>query len=336
MATIESSASIRKKTKEQQRVDSLMPSEWLGLGENLLELLRDYYKFLGLEGKPTYEINRIIESRDIDKADEIYLDQIQKQIAPFIPRSLPTNKRNLYRGILQFYKIRGSLESIEIFFKVFLQDNVQIRYPYEQVLIPSSGNWDPTVEVPKFDDLGNQIGTEFGRYLDNKGFLSDNIFIQDSFFYQKFSYVIQTATNQAVWGLPYTKLVHPAGFIFFSEIVLLLFAVGGEDVVQSAMPKLQPGFIGLEDLPVIIEIFASGALIDPKSDHVEFLDLLKRIKAEFEAKYFETTERRWILQTKFFDTTPIFYYQDLTTEDTENFNINRKYNVGTIITTSTV
>lgn len=327
-----SSASIRRKTKEQQRIDSVMPSEWLRLSEDLLVLLRDYYNFLGLEGQPTYEINRILESRDIDTADEKYLDQIQLQLAPFIPRALPTNKRNLYRGLVQFYKIRGSLESIDIFFQVFLQDTAQVRYPFDQVLIPSSGNWDPTIEVPVFDDQGVQTGTKFGRYLDNKGFLSDNIFIQDSFFYQKYSYVIQTGTNQAIWGLPYSKLIHPAGFIFFSEIVLLIFAVGGEDAVQSAMPRLQPGFIALEDLPLVIELFASAAKVDPQTDHVEFVDLLKRLQSYYDTAYFETTQDKWIKQLKFFDTTPVEYYKEHTFEDFENFDINRTYNVGTIIT----
>lgn len=332
MNGITSVAKVKRKTKEGNRIESLMPEQWLLASEKLLELLREYYVYMGLEGKPSYEINSILEARNVDTADDKYLDEIQKQIAIIVPRLLTTTRQTLYKGITDFYKIRGSVESINVFFKVFLLDDVQIRYPYDQVLIPSSGNWDPTVEKPVFDENGVQTGTTFGVYLDNKGFLSDNIFIQDSFFYQKFSYVIQTATNQDRWGLPYSKLVHPAGFIFFSEIVLLLFAVGDEATVQSIMPKIQPGFIGLEDLPVIIELFASIA-VNNHHAATEFVKRLLAMAGVSDNKYFE---RKWIDLLKFYDTTPIEYYKDITIEQVNNYDINRKYNVGTIIDITTV
>ena len=54
------------------------------------------------------------------------------------------------------------------------------------------------------------------------GFLSDKKFIQDSYYYQKFSYVLKTGTNIADWSNAFTRLVHPAGLKFFGEIVILI------------------------------------------------------------------------------------------------------------------
>ena len=119
-----------------------------------------------------------------------------------------------------------------------------------------------------------------GSYLDNKGFLSYNIKLQDSLRYQKFSYLIKTGKNLSDWENVYDKLVHPSGFIYFAEILIFLELsrnILGDDSfdpdtlrwdeltkiirkVLSAMPIRQPGVIGPEDIPVLVEMFVSTFL----------------------------------------------------------------------------
>ena len=231
----------------------------------------------------SYALNTIEEAMDIDSAAANYLELIQKEIAAVIPRSIQVNKRTLYKSIIDYYKIRGSADSIEVFFRLLFNDTVEIEYPYDSTLIPSSGNYD----------------TGLNQYLDNKGFLSDNIKIHDSDFYQKFSYLIRTGQNLSSWNDVYARLVHPAGFKYFAEILLQLFATReelGDDEKESAflqnytgdtdagnkrplgnllyreypsgtaetprftlssMPGKQPGVIGIEDLPLLVEMFGS-------------------------------------------------------------------------------
>jgi len=231
----------------------------------------------------SYALNTIEEAMDIDSAAANYLELIQKEIAAVIPRSIQVNKRTLYKTIIDYYKIRGSADSIEVFFRLLFNDTVEVEYPYDSTLIPSSGNYD----------------TGLNQYLDNKGFLSDNIKIHDSDFYQKFSYLIRTGQNLSSWNDVYARLVHPAGFKYFAEILLQLFATReelGDDEKESAfldgytgetdagnrrplgsllyreypsgtaetprftlssMPGKQPGVIGIEDLPILVEMFGS-------------------------------------------------------------------------------
>ena len=233
----------------------------------------------------SYALNTIEEAMDIDSAAANYLELIQKEIAAVIPRSIQVNKRSLYKTIIDYYKIRGSADSIEVFFRLLFNDTVEVEYPYNKTLIPSSGNYD----------------TSQNQYLDNKGFLSDDIKIHDSDFYQKFSYLIRTGQNLSSWNDVYARLVHPAGFKYFAEILLQLFATReklGDDEKESSflenyaggsnssntdfrpsgnlrfreypsgsaenprftlssMPGKQPGVIGIEDLPVLVEMFGS-------------------------------------------------------------------------------
>jgi hypothetical protein len=53
-----------------------------------------------------------------------------------------------------------------------------------------------------------------GRYINTDGHISSNKYIQDSYFYQVFSYMIKTFIKRDVW-VDYIKPVHPAGMISF-------------------------------------------------------------------------------------------------------------------------
>ena len=202
---------------------------------------------------PSNVMNTIEEAMDIDGNSANYLEFMQKEIAAAIPRNVTVNKRNLYKNIIDFYKVRGSSDSIEIFFRLLFNEVVEVERPYDKTLIPSSGVWDQGSEA----------------FLSNKGFLSDSIKIQDSLRYQKFSYLIRTGKNISDWSDAFTRLVHPAGFKFFGEILLLLNLVNVGTVnnkkmlstlarLFSAMPGIQPGVIGVEDLPLLVEMFASA------------------------------------------------------------------------------
>lgn len=323
--SLESSASrVRKANKEHIISDTVVPESFKTDSVAIMTLLKDYYKFLGLEGQPSHEIASILEARNVETADEKYLEQIKKEIAKIVPNIKSVDKRFLFKGITNYYKLKGSIDSIEIFFKVLLLDDVEISYPYEKVLIPSDGRWDADVPVPVYNEFGIQIGQKYGTFLNNKGFLSDDIYLQDSYFYQKFSYVIRTGTNQSKWGLPFAKLVHPAGFIFFSEILLLLYGLNGE----AKMPLIQPGFIGAEDVAFIIELFGSGEM----AAHPAYTELVKDLLYSGLYDNNLRSERRWSELLKFYDTTGMYAYDDNSIEDIENNNINRNYNVGSIIT----
>jgi hypothetical protein len=268
---------------------------------------------------PSWVMNNIEKAMDIDKNETNYLELMQKEIAAAIPRDVTVNKRNLYKRIIDFYKLRGSADSIEIFFRLLFNESVEVEFPYSETLIPSSGDWDQPSDVSatvngavtnsttvvidtadenirlssklvvdglytKVDDIrvsgisgttitlsnpvtlsDNQTITFVprGTYLDNKGFLSYNIKLQDSLRYQKFSYIIKTGKNLSDWENVYDKLVHPAGFVYFAEILIFLELVDATLTAalnKASMPQTQPGVIGPEDIPLLVEMFASTFL----------------------------------------------------------------------------
>ncbi len=267
--SIESVASTRKKTKETVRVESLLPDELKAKAAKLIELLRDYYTHVNEKGQASYALGKINDARDIDEADQTYLDLIQREIAITVPKKLTADKVKLYKNLMKYYSVRGSQESIELFFKILFNDNVEVYYPQTSMLIPSAGTWDQTGKRPVYDNSGTLLGYEDGIYTSNQGFLSDTIKLQDSFFYQKFSYVIRTGNNVSRWKDSFNRLVHPAGFIFFGEILVILELLNG----YSAMPKFQPGLIFDEDLPLLVlsEIIANSRFLTTEEDSGTFV-----------------------------------------------------------------
>jgi len=96
-------------------------------------------------------------SGSAEDASHDYLEMMQKEIASAIPKGLLVNKNTLYKRIIDFYKIRGSQDSIETFFRLLFNESVEVERPYDNTLIPSSGDW--------------QAGTN--QFVSTKGFVSE-------------------------------------------------------------------------------------------------------------------------------------------------------------------
>lgn len=70
-----------------------------------------------------------------------------------------------------------------------------------------------------FETKGNivpgPVGNYKGYFRNTDGYVSGDKYIQDSYYYQDFSYVITTLKNKEDWIEPIKDLIHPAGTIVF-------------------------------------------------------------------------------------------------------------------------
>ena len=267
---------------------------------------------------PSNIMNTIEKAMDIDLNDDNFLTMMQKEIGVSLPRNTSGDRRTLYKQIVDFYKLRGSSDSIEIFFRLLFNESVEVEFPYQKTLIPSEGDWDQNADhVTTLSSAANNTatinitasnenikpGTKFtsgttftlanaptvsqvdatgkvitlsqaitlssgasvtfvprGRYLNQRGFLSYDQIITDSNKFQKFAYIVKTGRGLSDWETAFDKLVHPAGFIYFAEVLIFLQltdAILGKLLNKVSMPELQPGVIGIEDIPLLVEVFAS-------------------------------------------------------------------------------
>lgn len=273
-------------------IDDLVPDHVESSYPDLVNFLKTYALYLERSNESGFYLNSLDIQRDIDYVEEKLLTELQNEIGIAVPRDFATNPRTFYKHLIEFYRSRGTPESITSFFRVIYDDEVETYFPFVDILNPSDGNWTdqataiqadrtaftPTntitisgtpTEVTGNNDAGNAIfldddvvfvnnsfktpGTDYtetvysdtttkykltfttalangdvvrtypkGLFTNNDGFLSDKKFLQDSFYYQKFSYVLRTGSNIADWSNAFTRLIHPAGFKFFGEIAILI------------------------------------------------------------------------------------------------------------------
>lgn len=276
-------------------IDDLVPDHVESSYPDLVNFLKTYALYLERSNESAFYLNSLDIQRDIDHVEENLLTELQNEIGIAVPRDFATNPRTFYKHLIEFYRSRGTPESITSFFRVIYDDEVETYFPFVDLLVPSDGNWtdqaasvianrtgftprntftlsgtqaNPTI-ISGNNDNGNAafldddivfvnntlqvLGTDYteevysdtttkyrlnftsqlssgdvvttyspGLFTNADGFLSDKKFIQDSYYYQKFSYVLKTGKNVSDWKNAFTRLVHPAGFKFFGEIAILI------------------------------------------------------------------------------------------------------------------
>ena len=289
-------------------IDDLIPEHIQSAYPDLVAFLKVYALYLERSNKSGFYLNAIDIQRDIDFIEDSLLTELQNEIGIAVPRDFATEPRMFYKRLIEFYRSRGTPESITSFFRMIYDDEVETYFPFVDILNPSDGAWTdqvtdiiadkskftpsntftisgtPTVvsgnndggQAALFDDevvfvndvyktpttdyveevysdsgvtkyrltftsalANNDIVTTYskGLFTTNDGFLSDKKFLQDSYYYQKFSYVLRTGKNIADWKNAFTRLVHPAGFKFFGEISIVI------NLLTSSNTQAQYGWL---------------------------------------------------------------------------------------------
>ena len=123
---------------------------------------------------PSFKLNTLEDALNINENDEELLNMMQKEIAPSVDQNIKVNKRALYQRLIDFYRIRGSKDSVDLFFKLFFQDEeINVDYPWDSTLKTSSGNWDnQTLIAATYDKLSANVvasdastGDKFGSSI---------------------------------------------------------------------------------------------------------------------------------------------------------------------------
>ena len=288
-------------------INDLIPEHVATTYPDLIEFIKTYALYLERQNKSGFYLNSLDIQRDIDHVEEVLLTELQNEIGIAVPRDFATDPRTFYKHLIEFYRSRGTPESITSFFRTIYNDEVETYFPYTDLLVPSDGDWydkstdiianqanytpwntftisgTPTVvsgnsdsgnpaffddDIVFVNDVYKTSGTDYvesvysdttikykltftsalangdivktyskGLFTTADGFLSDKKYVQDSYYYQKFSYVLKTGSNVDNWKNAFTRLIHPAGFIFFGEILIFI------QLLASTNNEVQPGWL---------------------------------------------------------------------------------------------
>ncbi len=118
-------------------VNDLIPEHVATTYPDLIEFIKVYALYLERQNNSGFYLNALDIQRDIDHVEESLLTELQNEIGIAVPRDFATDPRTFYKHLIEFYRSRGTPESITSFFNLLFNDEVEIYFPKEDIFKPS-------------------------------------------------------------------------------------------------------------------------------------------------------------------------------------------------------
>ena len=164
------------------QIEKQFPANFREDGRELVELIRYYYAFLEENPKQSvYNNRRIFEYKDIDNTLGSMIIYFKNKYMKNLPLN-DENTRFIVKNILDLYRRKGTPEGVELFFRMFYDETVDIYYPAEAILKPSSSSWVENIflqlypiDASALRDISGK--TVFGSASKAEAVVDRNIFI---------------------------------------------------------------------------------------------------------------------------------------------------------------
>jgi hypothetical protein len=92
-------------------------------------------------GNTIYQAAQIADYRDIDSTPDDFVRYFKQELLPYFPENTSLDIKKILKSAREFYSQKGSEESIKWLFKALFDEDIEINYPKEQILITSDGKW---------------------------------------------------------------------------------------------------------------------------------------------------------------------------------------------------
>ncbi len=163
-------------------VENQFPSIYRKNGQELIELVKSYYRFLEDESNQSiYNIRRIYDYRNIDTTLERMLLFFKNKFLNglFFDKDI----RFVVKNILDLYRRKGSKEGIELFFRLFFEEDIEVFFPSNDLFKPSQstfkqGRYLQLNTVTNIDRFANSSNKKiFGSISEAEAFIDTVLFI---------------------------------------------------------------------------------------------------------------------------------------------------------------
>lgn len=214
----------------RSKIREALPEHFQTEYPNLIKFLEVYYEFMEGEDAKAFktDVNNLFVARDAQQSELEYLDNLIYEIGNGLKSSsFFANPRLMATLLSQFYRVKGSLNSAEGFFRGFFGQEVQIEYPKNQMFIVGE----------------SEIGYESLKFIQNNGL------------YQVFSILIKSGLAVADYIDLYKTFVHPAGFFFLGQL-----AVQAQGELIPTTPGIPDPLESDEGVKLITEVFLNATL----------------------------------------------------------------------------
>jgi len=122
-------------------VSQQLPSFIRDDNTKFISFLEKYYEWLEQSNNAIGQIESLYNSKDLDLVNNFYLDELVKEILPNFPQETLFDKSKFIKQVGQFYRSKGTPESVKFLFRILYDENIEIYFPREQIIKASDGKW---------------------------------------------------------------------------------------------------------------------------------------------------------------------------------------------------
>jgi hypothetical protein len=162
-------------------IASQFPAVYRENNEVFVEFIEAYYKHL--DEKITRDVPKI---GDIDKTLNSFLVYYKKKYLSGLPFEPSVDVRFILKHIKDFYVRKGTEESLQLLFRMFFNENIEIQYPSRNIFRPSDSLWggEQFLEMKSVFDVGGypirRGNTIRGDLSSASAFVDDIVFVNIS------------------------------------------------------------------------------------------------------------------------------------------------------------
>lgn len=108
---------------------------------NFTLFVEKYYEWMERSNSAIGQTQELHDSKDLDLVNDYYLQHIIDEVLPYFPKETLLDKRKFLKLASDFYKSKGTIDSVKFLFKILYNEDIEIYFPKEQVLKLSDGKW---------------------------------------------------------------------------------------------------------------------------------------------------------------------------------------------------
>lgn len=123
-------------------IENQFPALYQDEGAEMVAFVKAYYEFLENTDKYHIKVGReMFGANDIDESLEEFITHFKQKYLADIPYVTATDKRFMIKHIMDMYRSKGSIRSLELFMRMVFGEEVDVYLPGQDMLRASDSDW---------------------------------------------------------------------------------------------------------------------------------------------------------------------------------------------------
>lgn len=115
--------------------------------ETFVAFIKAYTEWLEISGNPGDAINSLYANRAIDTTAANFIEYFRREYLETIPAETLSDKRLLVKHIKEYYRAKGTEQSIKFLFRILFNETPELYYPTYDLLRASDGKWVQNIAI---------------------------------------------------------------------------------------------------------------------------------------------------------------------------------------------